>query len=83
MVSVIGPQGATSAAAASAGEASDQHWVDRNNILYIQASPSGNTAGGFDVYKNSGKLKPVTPTTGATAETRDIQLTGTHKPANP
>lgn len=82
--SVVVTQNVTANSQPSATTVSDNgaHWVDRNNILYIQPPNAGPVANQTDVYQYVNKLKPVTPTPQEQVNNTEIQLAGSKKPVN-
>jgi len=64
--------------------ASVDHWVDRNDMIYIQPNNGAYSAGSSSVidnalYENAKKLKPVNPTPSQAGSDQAIQLAGSKK----
>ena len=59
--------------------ASPNHWVDRNDMIYIQPNNGVYSAGAQSLYENAKKLKPVNPTVAQAGGEQNIQLAGSKK----
>lgn len=76
-----GSSAASASTAAPASQTSGDHWIDHNNILYIQPNSVAGAASP-ELYENVSKLKPVIPSAESANEQTDIRLTGASSPVN-
>lgn len=59
--------------------ASSDHWVDRNDMIYIQPNQGAYSAGSQTLNESFKKLKPVNPVSPQAGSDQNIQLAGSKK----
>lgn len=64
---------------AQSDKASKDHWVDRNDMIYIQPNHAALSSGTPTVNENFKKLKPVDPESTRSGGDQNIQLAGSKK----